>query len=87
MPNERWDGEDRRQKNFWNGTATKILALLFGVLAFLSGYVFTEVTAMPKTYAEKAAVNLLRDKIDNQYEKLRDSIAEINRFLRESHNR
>jgi len=80
-----WDGANRRQKSFWNGSATKVLMALVGLLAFLGSHLYREMWDIPKTYAEKVEVSVLAEKMDQGFGELRAGIAEINRFLRDAH--
>ncbi|KKL20834.1 hypothetical protein LCGC14_2451460 [marine sediment metagenome] len=57
--------------------------LTMGILSFVSAYMFNEITALPKLYAEKVYVTALYEKMDAGFKDLRDGINEINRFLRD----
>jgi len=81
---EQWDGVERRSKTFWNGSATKILMLLFAILAFLGTYLFGEIVDLPKTYACKKDVSELRNAMDKGFQEMRNGISDINRFLRDN---
>lgn len=87
---EDWDGTDRRQlieeekkATFWSGTAVKVLTILVGIISFIGAYMFTEITGLPKTYADKEYVTSLHQKMDAGFKDLRGGIAEINRYLRD----
>lgn len=80
----KYEGENRRERSFWNGTATKILSAFVVLLAFLGGYLFTEVVSIPKVYAEKSFVVSLENKMSEEFKVVREGISEINRFLRDS---
>jgi len=78
-----WDGTERRQKTFWNGTATKVLMVLVALLAFLGSHLFREVCEVPKIYAVKSEMSMLADRMDKGFKELREGINDINQFLRD----
>lgn len=68
MPN----GERKILNHAWRGT----IGVLLGLLAFLGGWLFTEVSAMPKTYSTKKEVREIEVDNDKEHQAIRDSIDE-----------
>lgn len=69
----------------WGGVVTGFIALF--------GWALLEINGIPKVYAEKGEVRVLREKIDKQYDRINEKmdkqhmiqvekISEINRYLR-----
>ena len=73
-------------KTWWDGNSTRawrlILIAWIGTLSFLGGYIFQEVTAIPKVYAERKAVTELSKEMRHGFECLGNKIDDINEYLR-----
>ena len=76
------------QATWWEGNTTKLwrltVLIFIGVLSFLSAYVFTEVTAIPKLYPNKIEVFAMKKDIVDRLGELVGKVDEINRYLRDT---
>lgn len=57
--------------------------MLLSVIGFLASWAFIEIATMPKTYASKADLQCLEDRIGRGLARIYDSLDDINRFLRD----
>jgi hypothetical protein len=83
---DEWDGLTERRapppKSFWNGTASKLLMILVGLLAFLGTHLYQKVWDMPKEFASQPDLAALALQVERGFSELRDAVGDINKFLR-----
>ncbi len=79
------------QEGWWKGNSTKMwrfsIVAFFTLSSFLMGFMFTEVTSIPKIYPTKIEVAAwraeIRDEMNRHYGNLSGQIDSIDNYLRE----